>query len=162
MEFVILKQNKKDRIKNTYKFSVSFMFNDADDYKDIDFLVPEDELNNPAYREELERLIKHFQMCVDMDSVGRRGIDELDELVYRYSEVDDWKLFCKTPIEWAGSEEELEEYEEEYGISEGNMSTIFQYNIPVNGDSGFFYSYDGLSAFYYDNNGDEFNVEIKN
>ncbi len=161
MEFVILKKEKKNRIKNTYKFTVTFMFNDADGYDTIDFLVPEHELKNPAYREELERLIKHFQKCINLDSRGSRGIDDVNEIIKRYSKVDDWKLFCTDPFVW-GDEEELDEFEEEYGISEDNLSNIFQYSIPVDGNCGFWYKYDALEAFYYDSNGDEFPVEIKN
>lgn len=162
MEFKIL-EKKKNKLINVYKISMTFMENDADDFDDKEFIIPQDRFNSdPQYRSEVEKLVKHLQACIDLDKPGRGGIDDIEKLVKRYSKIDDWGRFCTTPLDGFCDDDQLEEFEEEYGIIEKNMSEHFGYDIPMDTYGNFWNSYRELQVLYYDESGDEFPVSIEN
>lgn len=157
MEFKILKQNKKAKTTNTFVILLKFMENDADDFKTERFEIPEEKLSDPAYKLEVEKFIIHLNECVRMDSRGRRGIDSAEDLYDRYNVVENWSKYCANiyedhyvPGDDDAKLEEDDNYDENWG-----------YHIPTDTYGSFYNSYKDCKIVYFDNNGDEFPVEIE-
>jgi len=157
MEFKILRDIKKLKTTNTFVILLTFMENDADDFTTEKFEIPEDKLSDPEYKRELEKFIMHINECVRMDSEGRGGIDSAQELYDRYKVVENWSKYCANiyedhydPDDEDAELENSENYDENWG-----------YHIPTDTFGSFYNSYYDCKVIYYDQNGDEFPVEIK-
>lgn len=157
MEFKIVREEKKNKKTNLFEFRFTFMENDADDFTTEVVSIPEEKLEDPTYKAELEKFITHINECMRMDSSGRGGIDSIEEFYNRYNKVEGWSSYCANIYEdyYDSSDpdavlEPEENYNEEWG-----------YYIPTDTYGTFYNSYYEAKMVYFDNNGDEYPVSIE-
>ena len=162
MELIKLEQEKKYKPVNTYEVVIKFMEGDADGYQYHTIAFGEDRLNDSEFKNELEEFLRCITDCIKQDDKGRGGFDTVHEMISEYGGINNWSKFCID----ARDEQEIDEDDLEDFIDSGALipltkTKLFTYNLPTEGKSGYFASYDLLQVFYYDNNGDKFHVQVK-
>lgn len=150
---------------NCYEIILTFMFGDMDGEEKEYFYFSDLEYNNPKFKAEVHEFIKHLQSAVELDSTGRSGIDDINELIYRYgfglnrgnkwtNPVYKWGKYCERSLEY---EKELN-----LGLLDSfDEDSSFTYDIPSD-NYDFYASYRDLKIIYYDENGNIHDVEIIN
>jgi hypothetical protein len=161
MELLIDKANKKETKRNMFEFLFEFMENDADDFTTQRISFSPEKLEDEVFMKELERFIKHIFECVEMDSNGRGGIDDISELYGRYSKVDGWNRYVAEIYENMGYNDKLGKYMDEDGLDEDSYLESWGYYIPTDTYGNFYNSYYAAKMVYYDDDGDQYDVAIK-
>lgn len=166
MELVFSKGKKKS-LQNTYKIVVTFMIGDADGYKELHFTFSLDWFSIPENKTLTYNFIKSIQSCIELDSHGRCGFDNTSELIDWYGFGFDrcgdkydfpymWATFCKNTFNHSckyGNNEQFDLLHKSF------KESLFSYYIPVE-PGGWYTSYDSIDVYYYDEFGNEFEMDI--
>jgi len=151
MELVIKDRVKaKKKPKNQFKFEIELMGGDADAYFYPQVLVNKDDTH-------LDRFLKFLENCKEKYPHGKGGFDG-------YDDVEDYWLFCGEEYpdeieingEWVEVTDEIQDRLDEE-TKACNIGFEWESNYEYMGVS----SFRGYTVTYFDENGDEFKVEVK-
>ena len=154
LKFTEARRNVK---RSMYVVKLMFMIGDADFFPDQKFTFHEDRLKDDKFVELFYDFIRVQRKCIELDSNGRGGIDDEEELIRRYHVIDGWERFID--IEYMGDEarEAMLDYYDE-PLPEKNE---FSHEIPTDPNADFYGRYYSLTITYYDEHGKEFNVSFE-
>ncbi len=147
IDIIIEKKRKVQSPRNVFRIFIHFMYGNADGYENQDIYIDADKFYDDDYNEFnliVEELINALDKAYKKDRTGRGGFEDLNEMFNEWYKDNTFKKFLE---EFEESKETFEKYPE------------LCFNFPST--DGWYHSITSIDISYIDENGFEYDTEIK-